>query len=216
LRRKPRDAFEKRVATLLSLRMRRSIVQPVAHCVTAPACHLFRLRLGGGSFGLLPSSSESKLRSVSATPGTGSAPRLKNSSRFFLKRYARFLHYSNEWKRSQRCDPKIHKIPTWKSLGNRGEDLGTSDRRNRMGKRFRRSSGFSNAIFPLSSSLLRSQIILDPVSLLQTSDAAQNPVEEQPLWSRFTFCVWDTWASHFKPRSGRQNKAHGQAGAGRW
>jgi len=120
------------------------------------------------------------------SPGTGSA-HASRISQNFLKRCARFLHYSNEWKRSQRCDPKIHKIPTWKSLGNRGEDLGTSDRRNRMGKRFRRSSGFSNAIFPLSSSLLRSQIILDPVSLLQTSDAAQNPVEEQPLWSRVYF-----------------------------
>jgi hypothetical protein len=53
-----------------------------------------------------------------------------------VKRRARFLHYSNEWKKVVRVWRLnyIHEIPISKTLGNRGEDLGSSDRRNRMGE----------------------------------------------------------------------------------
>ena len=99
--RKPKSAFESRVVKVYvcGCSDRSTISSLTDHRV----CFHSRLRLSGGSFGLLPSSSESKLRSVSKDPLPALNPPQK-LRRFFLKRSTRFLHYLNEWKRPRHCD----------------------------------------------------------------------------------------------------------------
>lgn len=98
-------------------------------------------------------SSESELRNVSGSLhrlGT----RFKNLE-FFLKRSTRFLHYWNEWKRPRNCDLiSPQKSRLGRPLATGGKTWVPSDRRNRTGNRFRRSSGFLTAILPFSSPLL--------------------------------------------------------------
>jgi len=116
------------------------------------AC-IHNLRLSDGSFGCFRPSSESELRNVSGSLhrlGT----RLKNLE-IFLKRSTRFLHYWNEWKRPRNCDLISPQKPRLgRPLATGGKTWVPSDRRNRTGNRFRRSSGFLTAILPFSSPLL--------------------------------------------------------------
>ncbi len=61
----------------------------------------------------------------------------------FLKRNACVSHYSVEWKKSQRVTTAAQSRSRLGRPWHRGESSGSSDRRNRTGKRLRRSSGFS-------------------------------------------------------------------------